>query len=279
MFWVVTSETRRSRGRSFDGWSIALVPLLFTAFAIGARFNIGHRHIAPVYPFLCVAAGPAAAWIEARDRRRLAVLVLLTGCAISFVLATPGYLSYFNVLGGGARGGWRHLVDSNIDWGQDLSRLKRWMDAHGANEVDLAYFGTADPLAYGIRSRKVFAFLDFRPGEPALLPEKGRLLAASVSVLQGLFVPTDRAFALDVVRRGWVTRARAEDYLADREARTSRGEPVRHAAEWMIAQRLITQTQAQTIEDGLPGGWLSRARDRWTPIGRAGDSILIYRVP
>src|SRR5262249_46353118 len=103
-------------------------------------------------------------------------------------------------------------------------------------------------------------------------------LAASVSVLQGLFVPTDRSFALEVVRRGWVTRARAEEYLADREARTRRGEPVKHASEWMLARGGVTREQAQSIEGPLPGGWLKRARDRWTPIGRAGDSILIYRV-
>jgi hypothetical protein len=47
----------------------------------------------------------------------------------------------------------------------------------------------------------------------------------------------------------------------------------------MIGRGAITTEQARIVDDGLPGGWLARARDTWTPIGRAGDSILIYRVP
>ena len=276
--WTIGATVRTARGRSFDGWCVALPPLALAAVSIASRFNIGHRHIAAVYPFLCVAAAPAGAWLAERGLRRIAAAALVAGCAVSFVFATPGYLSYFNVLAGGPRGAWRHVVDSNIDWGQDLRRLESWMDARGVAEVDLAYFGTADPRAYGIRFRKVFTFLDFRPGEPAALPEPGHVFAASVSVLQGLFVPTDRDFVREAVRRGWVPRARAEDYVADREARTRRGDPIEHAPEWMIRQRLVTREQAAAILDGLPGGWLARARDRWTPIGRAGDSILIYRV-
>jgi len=33
------------------------------------------------------------------------------------------------------------------------------------------------------------------------------------------------------------------------------------------------------VEDGIPAIWLARVRDTLTPVGRAGDSILIYRVP
>jgi hypothetical protein len=43
----------------------------------------------------------------------------------------PNYLGYFNELAGGPSGGWRYLVDSNLDWGQDLRALKQWMDDHG----------------------------------------------------------------------------------------------------------------------------------------------------
>jgi hypothetical protein len=276
--WVIAAGVRRSGGRSFDGWCLALPPLALSAVAIVSRFNIGHRHIAFVYPFLYIAVAPAAAWILERGRRRVAVLALLAGCVLSFALATPRYLSYVNVLGGGSRAGWRHFADSSIDWGQDLRRLKRWMDAEGVEEIGLAYFGTADPRAYGIRFRKVALFLDYYQDVPQSLPRRGETLAASVALLHGLFLGTDRAFLIETVRHGWVSRQQAEEYLADRQARTDRGQPVRHAAPWMIERGLITREQAREIEDGLPGGWLARARDTWTPIGRAGDSILIYRV-
>jgi hypothetical protein len=277
--WAIGAATIAARGASFDGWCLTIPPLLFAFVAIGSRFNIGHRHIAVVYPFLCVAAAPSAAWLSGKGVRRWGVATLTAGCAVSFALASPGYLSYFNVLGGGARAGWKHLVDSNIDWGQDLLRLRQWMEAHGVHDVDLAYIGTADPRAYGIDFHKVFLFLDFYPEMPRSRPAHGEVLAVSVSLLEGLFLGTDRDFAIEAVRRGWVTRAQAEAYLADREARTERGEPIRHTRAYMAERGWITDEQASTIEDGLPSGWLAQARDRGTAIGRAGDSILIYRVP
>ena len=276
--WAIAAATRRAQGRSFDGWCLAIPPLILTAAAIVSRFNIGQRHIAFVYPFLCIATGSAGAWIADRGRRAWLVLALVAGCAVSFAMAACSPISYVNALGGGSEGGRRHFADSNVDWGQDLRRLKRWMGEHQVPEVDLAYFGTGDPRAYGIDFRKVLLFLDFYPGLPTTAPASGRVFAASVSLLNGLYTDTDRAFVLEVVRRGWVTRADAEMYLHERERWTMNGEAVVHTADWMIAQGRITAEQARSIMDGLPGGWLARARDHWRPIGRAGDSILIYRV-
>ena len=39
-------------------------------------------------------------------------------------------MSYFNRAVGGPANGHRHLLDANIDWGQDLLRLKEWADDH-----------------------------------------------------------------------------------------------------------------------------------------------------
>jgi 4-amino-4-deoxy-L-arabinose transferase-like glycosyltransferase len=278
VLWVVGAQTWRSRARSFDGWCIALVPLTVATLAVASRFNIGHRHLAPVYPFLCLAAAPAGDWIARRGRRAIAVGALLLGCGVSFALATPGYLSYFNALGGGARDGWRHFVDSNIDWGQDLARLRRWMDANGAAEVDLAYFGTADPKAYGIAFNKVALFLDFSPDMPVTRPEPGRLLAASVTMLQGVYLDSDRALATELLRRRQLARGDIDTYLADRRARDARGDVVEHLGPWIVKRGLLTADQVRDAAEMLPGTWLARARDEWTPIARAGDSILIYRA-
>lgn len=278
VLWVVGIGAWRARGRSFDGWCLALPPLTIAAVAVVSRFNIGHRHLAPVYPFLCLAAAPAGVWILDRSRRALVVVALLLGCGVSFVIATPGYLSYFNVLAGGARGGWRHFVDSNIDWGQDLGRLERWMVANGAGEIDLAYFGTADPKAYGIAFRKVALFLDPYPDMPVTRPEPGSLLAASVTLLQGMYLDSDRALATELLRRRLVARSDIDAYLADRRVRDLRGHAVKHLGPWMIERRTLTADQVHDAADALPGTWLARARDEWTPIGRAGDSILIYRA-
>ena len=276
--WVIGAGLLRTRGRSFDGWCVALLPLAYAALAVQSRFNIGHRHITAVYPFLCIAIAPAASWLMERGTRSIAVLALTGSCFISFALATPRYLSYFNVAAGGPRGGVRHLVDSNVDWGQDLRRLKLWMDAHGVSDVDLAYFGTADPRAYGIGFRKVALFIDFYPNLPVVRPEPGRYFAASVTLLAGIYMNADRAFATTILERRIVPRANVEEFLIDNEARTKRGLTLIHVADWMIARGYMTADQRRAVEDGIPGYWLERIYKTQTPVGWAGDSIAIYRV-
>ena len=276
--WVVAANVRRTRGRSFDGWCVAVPPIVYAALAVQSRFNIGHRHITAVYPFLCIAIGPAASWLSERGPRAGAAVVLTASCFVSFALATPRYLSYFNVAAGGPRGGVRHLVDSNVDWGQDLRRLKLWMGAHEVPEIDLAYFGTADPRAYGINFRKVALFIDFYPDRPVVRPERGRYLAASVTLLAGVYMDADRAFAKTILERGIVPRANVQEYLIDNESRARRGLPLVHVADWMTARAYMTADQCRAVEDGIPGAWLERVRQTQTPIGWAGDSIAIYRV-
>ncbi len=58
------------------------------------------------------------------------VLAALVWSAGSSLRHDPHNLSYFNELVGGPRQGHHHLLDSNIDWGQDLLPLKRWLDRH-----------------------------------------------------------------------------------------------------------------------------------------------------
>lgn len=276
--WAIAAALLRTRGKSFDGWCVAMPPLVFAALAVQSRFNIGHRHVTPVYPFLCVAIAPAAGWLAERGARAVAVAVLTGSCFVSFALATPGYLSYFNVAAGGPRGGAKHLVDSNVDWGQDLPRLKHWMDAQGVAEVDLAYFGTADPRAYGIGFRKVALYMDFFPDLPVVRPQPGRFLAVSVTLLEGVYLDADRAFAAEIVRRGFVARSRVEEYLVESAARRARGLPLVHVADWMAARGSIDAAQRRAAEDVIPAAWLRDVRDTLTPVGWAGDSIAVYLV-
>ena len=65
--------------------------------------------------------------------------------------AYPGYLSFFNVATGGTQNGHRYLLDSNLDWGQDLKRLGHYAESRKIEKLCLSYFGTADPEFYGIR--------------------------------------------------------------------------------------------------------------------------------
>jgi hypothetical protein len=79
------------------------------------------------------------------------VVGALGWAALSSFAAAPHYLAYFNELAGGPGQGLHWLADSNLDWGQALRELPRWLDRRGITEVNLCYFGTADPDAYGLR--------------------------------------------------------------------------------------------------------------------------------
>jgi hypothetical protein len=77
--------------------------------------------------------------------------------AAESLLQWPNYLAYFNPLAGGTRHAYRHLVDSSLDWGQDLPALASWLREQGLDatpeRVYLSYFGTGDPGYHGIRAR------------------------------------------------------------------------------------------------------------------------------
>src|SRR5262249_15255313 len=129
-------------------WLPALA--LFLAFSLLSRVDYGIRYVLPVLPLACVYAGRLVPWLAARvPALRAAGLAGLVAHPGSILLATPDTIAYFNLLAGGQ--GDRILLDSNLDWGQGLKRLKRYMDREGIETIGLAYFGHVDPALYGIR--------------------------------------------------------------------------------------------------------------------------------
>jgi len=208
------------RGLGFD--ILVLFPTLYFAVSMASHINIGYRHVLPVIPFVVTVAASAF-----RPLRRGRPFVI---CHLSFVIALclwiallslrihPYYLAYFNELVGGPDQGYRYAVDSNLDWGQDLKRLKVYLDERGIDRVKLSYFGTAKPGQYGIE-------YDPLPMPPPSLPSdfnpfnpKPGVYAISASNLQGVLLddpdifdwfrrrqPTDKVgysiFVYDVTER------------------------------------------------------------------------------
>ncbi|MFT5041585.1 MAG: 4-amino-4-deoxy-L-arabinose transferase-like glycosyltransferase [Hyphomicrobiaceae bacterium] len=132
-------------------------------FAANSAFNslaIGVRHVLAAVPLLLIPCGGVVAatvtrWNGARVNRSavgagIAALLCLWLAAESLSVA-PRYLQYCNQIAGSADGCHEWLVDSNIDWGQDLLRLREYIDERQLAGVHLAYFGRVDPLVYGIR--------------------------------------------------------------------------------------------------------------------------------
>jgi hypothetical protein len=140
---------------------------------------------------------------RATNARGYAARIALIGALISVVgwdlYLHPHYLSYFNLLAGGPANGYEVLVDSNIDWGQDLKRLRSWTEENEIEDLKLSWFGTADPAYYGLnyeplpgltRHFDLWWDLPFDPDNP----EPG-LYAISVSNLWELPLEDKNVFA------------------------------------------------------------------------------------
>jgi hypothetical protein len=127
-------------------------PVVFFLFTATLADNLGVRYLLPIYPLLFVWISRLAAVPPARSRTAvIAVAAVLGTVYVGGALKIyPDHLSYFNLLAGGPANGHKFLDDSNIDWGQDLRRLRTWMDRERVERVRLLYGGNASPRYYEI---------------------------------------------------------------------------------------------------------------------------------
>ena len=131
--------------------AIIVIVLVFFLFSVQSTFTVGVRYGLPVYPFVFLLASSLFGYpFKYRRLVNSAFLILLGFYVLNALMIYPHYLSYFNELVGGPKNGYKYLADSNIDWGQDLKGLKKYMDENGIEEIKLAYFGSADAAYYGI---------------------------------------------------------------------------------------------------------------------------------
>lgn len=177
-----------------------LVPFLFFfAMAVASSLNIGYRHLLPIIPLLIIFVSGAAssqfgsAQSDSSARPRGPLVVQMASIAVALITAFiihPNYLSYFNQPSGGPENGHEIVVDSNIDWGQDLIRVQNWWIENDKPAINLSWFGTADPAHYAIdyeplpglpRHFNLWWSVPFNPEEP----DPGTYLI-SVSNLQEL---------------------------------------------------------------------------------------------
>jgi hypothetical protein len=134
-----------------------------------SHINIGIRHVLVLYPFMALGAAHLLAWAWSAVRKAalgpLAVvgqgmLVVLVGWQVlTLWTAHPDYLPYFNETVTHPE---RVLVDSDLDWGQDLRRLE-WRAAQiKIPKLNLAYRGTAN-----LERESLPPYVIMPPGKPA----------------------------------------------------------------------------------------------------------------
>lgn len=193
--WNIVAAARRSApylklfldylGTHFTEFSMLLFTVFYWVYSMKSPLNIGIRHLLPTIPFIYIlATGAIKMWfckekrdnhpsykrtyflgdgLSANSRRRtkpraktIILAALLLWFALETIHANPQFLSSFNEIGGGTYGGYRYVTDSNYDWGQDLKRLKGWVDERNEDDnqdnniqkIAVDYFGGGNPKYY-----------------------------------------------------------------------------------------------------------------------------------
>jgi hypothetical protein len=128
---------------------LALVPIVSMSFL--TDINLGLRYVLGCLPFLFLIGGMAA---SSGVLGRVVVGVGLVWNGLALAGIHPLELSYFNESVGGPAKGRFQLIDSNLDWGQDLRRLARWLERHPewSREIAIAYAGSVPKEFEGIES-------------------------------------------------------------------------------------------------------------------------------
>jgi hypothetical protein len=208
--------------------------VLYWGYSMHSTLNIGIRHIIPTLPFIYIlSAGVWKKWIVRFDLPATAsiftiaatmaksmvvafvkygILVLLLAWLFCETLfAAPHFLSYFNELGGGTMNGYHYVTDSNYDWGQDLLRLRAWVDTYNTcvdprttssnpmicpanieknlgsapiDKIGVDYFGGGNPQYY--LGKKEVNWSSSK-GDPSM--QGVHWLAVSVNTLEGAIQP------------------------------------------------------------------------------------------
>ncbi|HYK22355.1 MAG TPA: hypothetical protein VEV42_16560, partial [Pyrinomonadaceae bacterium] len=135
----------------------AVLPgLLYLALTMTSHLDIGVRHLLPMFPFVAItAAGFISALVEFGWKRSrgfgiaLAVIALVPCLAIA-ISTFPNQLTYFSPLAGGTARGWQMLSDSNVETGQEVKTLARYLKERGENRVTGIMVGGEFLRFYGI---------------------------------------------------------------------------------------------------------------------------------
>ncbi len=172
--------------------------LTYWAFSINSRLNIGVRHILPTIPFIyALTARQISNWIKGGVTERITnykglwqlivlywkkikkifvIIILFIWAILSIIFVYPSFLAYFNEIAGGPDKGYKLVVDSNLDWGQDILRLSKFIEKNNIKEIKMDYFSGA-PAEYYIKTANIESF-------NRETPQKG-WLAVSATIYMG----------------------------------------------------------------------------------------------
>ncbi|MBI4993683.1 glycosyltransferase family 39 protein [Candidatus Wolfebacteria bacterium] len=157
-------------GLHFAEFSMISFIIFYWIYSMKSPLNIGIRHILPTLPliYILTASGIKKWFLSFTTNynnffsaifafafnftktilKSAALTIILLWYILETLINSPYYLSYFNEFGGGVWNGYKYVVDSNYDWGQDLKRLKKFVEKNDIEKISVDYFGGGNPKYY-----------------------------------------------------------------------------------------------------------------------------------
>ena len=137
--------------------NLVILPPVLVLFVLTCfdSTGVGIRYLLVVIGMLMVWAGGLVRLTNFAGLWKWVLGIAVVLNMVSAIAVFPNYLSYFNEAVGGVKNGYKCFRAGDVDWGQGLKGLKRYMDKHKIEAVKLDYFGTADPTFYGIRYKEL----------------------------------------------------------------------------------------------------------------------------
>ncbi len=147
------------RKRSYMDLAVLFAPAVAVFILVSSQSGFSRfvRYVLPIAPYVFVWLGQLGEAGRSGRKWRACLVGLATSWSLaSSLFIYPHSFSYFNEFTGGPLSGPRHLLDANIDWGQDLCYMRRWRDSHpNARPLFLTLSGICDPKAIGIPGEQV----------------------------------------------------------------------------------------------------------------------------
>jgi hypothetical protein len=128
--WFFRITTRFDYGRvSVSDLIVLITPALalFALVSLQDEFSIHFRYVFPCFPFFIILGGIALFDFFRSRRCRSIILAIVIVSSVNNLCHFPHFIPYFNELSGGSANGWKHMLGSSYDWGQDMLFIKDYL--------------------------------------------------------------------------------------------------------------------------------------------------------
>lgn len=191
LFGLILAITKKN-------WALILSFVsMAAALAVGSIGHIqtGVRYILFFYALSAPLVGVAVAYLLGLKNTflKLIMAILFVFLLFDVVRGGPGSISYFSYLSGGSSNGYKHLADSNLDWGQEFYLLRDYVEKNKFQNLIIGVSSGEDPKYANINSQPLLNYTcDTLPTDSTVI--------ASANYIVGFFGPY--SCLLDKVKQG-----------------------------------------------------------------------------